>query len=117
MDEGDRTRITLETRKREMPCLVCSENAVADCQDLARAFADHLDRPSEIKGAEGLLARVERVDEWIVCDHCQAALSRDDKVRLMGLWVVVEGLRNWLRSEMRFRVGGALPTPPPIQLA
>ena len=112
-----RPRIYLETRKREAECLVCSEHAAEDCETLARAFADHFADAGAIPDRDALLGRVNRVDEWIVCDRCQLALSGEDKIRLMSLWVVMEGMRNWIRTEMRLGLGFMLPASQPIQLA
>lgn len=117
MDGEEQARIKLETRQDRIECLVCSPDAADDCRDLARAFADHFSDPRALAGSEALLRKVNRVDEWIVCDHCQTGLSREDKLRLMSIWVAIEGLRNWLRTEVHLGLKGILPVAPPVQLA
>jgi len=110
-------QITLETRPASMECLVCSSQAASDCQEMAQAFAAHCDGKAALTGNDALLRRVDRVDEWVVCDHCQERLSGEDKVRLMCVWMVIESLRNWIRTEAKLGLKSALPAPPPIQLA
>jgi len=98
-------------------CLVCSSEAASECTDLARAFAAHFDKDSESALGEALLSKVDRVHEWGVCDDCQGRLSGEDKLRLMSIWMVIESLRNWIKTEVRVRPLPQLASPPPIQLA
>ena len=110
-------RIVLENRQVHKECLVCSPDAVSDCEELARAFADHCVEGGAVPEGDALLRRISRVQDWVVCDGCQSRLSGEDKLRLMSLWMVVEALRNWLKIEMRVGLKNLLPAAPPIQLA
>jgi hypothetical protein len=117
LGEQTRPRIVLETLKRREACLVCNAELAADCQDLARTFSEHLAEGSVLAGKGDLLQRIDRAEDWGVCERCQSALGVEDKMRLMSLWIVLEGMRNWLRTEARLSLTPVLPAPPPVQLA
>ena len=117
MSADEHPRIRVESSKRLKECLVCSSEAASECTDLARAFAAHFDKTGASPAGEALLNRVDRVHEWGVCEDCQERLTGEDKLRLMSIWMVLESLRNWIKTEVRVHPLPQLPCPPPIQLA